>query len=680
MDSRPQEGMEDGLDAWDAGLNKGLIFRPKDQKPTTGKKDADGREVPAYAGGARPAYYEESNPVIPYVKALAYAFIAVVPYLTILDQLGHNKEFLPCNDVTCHYTRIFDSKHIPATGVNVMGVRNGVERPVALHYYTFEAYSCPRAQRNRTFSEKVWGSEAESCPSVKDRDEYNAFLKEDRWTGYKVYDETNEAQHWTPLLKLSFWVTKFPLWLFSWPMNLVAKTNPKWGMENIPSAKCPGKSPTQMRTQCNAVLALNMNKDLDHDTIENHLRPYTPAKLGTVLFLLGYAILTAAHDVLLLAEQPEWLTLTLGSLATACYGFAGVAIFFWAMGAAEVFVSQAFDEFPIDTCACYFQIPEISALVGLATPFAVFAGFMARVQMQGLAILFGDYLTYQTYYVPHYLGRQSYLWTWAVLCSPKMAGTVQGKKREIDGKNPVSIDDEKQAQNWRWLKKQQMALYWLSMIMQIVVALVASIFMIAFKELCASLYLRGDMTPMVQSFIKYVLMPAPSVAVVGIGFLGAKDLYSMTIKLDEGETFCGQVRTIMPAFCCNHDCDRKKTEGGGPQPRSFIDWFVGTSAFVIGGILLFVWTFAACKGLSPDLSFMLGAEELEHPTLVQAELWGASGFIFFYVHIPRVMSIAFSTWDDLESLKYLAFPDKREQHGGKEAKVTSSDKAPLLGA
>merc|ERR1719440_1113574 len=104
-------------------------------------------------------------------------------------------------------------------------------------------------------------------------------------------------------------------------------------------------------------------------------------------------------------------------------------MFFWAMGAAEVFVASASDK-GLTECACFFQIPEVSALVALSTPFALFASFMARVQMQGLAALFGDYLCFQTYYIPHYLAKKSFLWTWGVLCSPKTAGTTTATQRK----------------------------------------------------------------------------------------------------------------------------------------------------------------------------------------------------------------------------------------------------------
>jgi len=87
----------------------------------------------------------------------------------------------------------------------------------------------------------------------------------------------------------------------------------------------------------------------------------------------------------------------------------------------------------------------------------------------------------------------------------------------------------------------------------------------------------------------------------------------------------------------------------------------GGIAGVLGECVLFVWTVAVAQGLCPDRSFLMGQEELVRPKLVQAELWGACGFIFFFVHIPRVMSIGFSTWDDMESLKYLAKEFKNDK-------------------
>jgi len=291
-----------------------------------------------------------------------------------------------------------------------------------------------------------------------------------------------------------------------------------------------------------------------------------------------------------------------------------------------------------DQCACYYQLPEISALLALSTPFAVFAGFMARVQMQGLAALFGDFLAFQTYYIPHYLGKQSFLWTWAVLSSPKMAGTIQGEPRRVE------------QSWWNIFRHQQLILWYLSMFLQVVVALSASVFMIAFKELCVSLYLKGEMTPSVNAAIKYVLLPAPSVVTLAVGVIACMDLAVMTLPnlMDAGESFTGQLKTIFPCV---------------PRlpPKSPLDSTLGYIAFVLGEALLIAWTLAVAQGLCPDLNVLLGKEELVHPKLAQAEMWGACGFIFFFVHVPRVMGIVFSTWEDLESLKWCANPQHRAE-------------------
>merc|ERR1719359_2548040 len=153
-----------------------------------------------------------------------------------------------------------------------MGVKNGVIRPVALHYFTFDAYSCPLMDHNRSVNSKFFGNKTSSCPPVGHK-EYRAFLEDKENTANKVEDETDFAGDYTWSVKMSFYLTKGPLWLFSWPMNLVAKMNPRWGMEHIPNARCPGKTKEEMQAIC--VQQNEDNKDTNsknYDVIENHLR------------------------------------------------------------------------------------------------------------------------------------------------------------------------------------------------------------------------------------------------------------------------------------------------------------------------------------------------------------------------------------------------------------------------
>lgn len=623
---------------WDAGLNAGLVHRPPEQT-----KEGDTRP--------RPAYYAEASSPSYYAKAVIYAVIAIVPYLAVFDTLGHNKDFLPCNGAACHYVRIFNSRYIPGTGINVMGVRNGMERPMGLHHhgfsFNFTSYACPLLDENRSFlSQLIWGDEAHSCPHNA---EMNGTLEADLGI-HSTTQETDYAQHMSLLLKLEFLFCKAPLWIFAYPMVLLSKTNPLWGMEHVPSALCPGWSEEKMQDRCIELNKANLESE-NGDVISNPLRAYSPARIGVYVGLYGYATCTAVHDILLLRGVKEKYTLTLGFCATCFYGMAAIFVFAWAMGAAEVFAAPALDN-DIHKCACYYYIPEVTALIALATPFALFAGFMSRVQMQGLAALFGDFLTYQTYYVPHYLAKQSTFWSWACLCSPKCAGTITGDPRETFSAKEARDNPTEAAKNWKWLSEQQTILYWLSVFVQVVVALSASGFVIGVKELSVSLYMRGDMPPLVQGLIKYVVFPLPSVAVLGIGIMAIYDLYCTTIGVDPGETFVGQAITLIPLLKL---CMPKELLGNQKQ-RTDLDQRLGIIAFCFGAVLLASWTSAVAHGMSPDLNFMLGREELHHPKVAQAELWGACGFVFFLVHIPRVMSIAFSTWDDMESLKFLSNP------------------------
>lgn len=643
---------------WDAGLNRGLIFRPRQQKLASA----------AYKGPAKPAYYAESSPPIPYAKAILMAFVAIVPYFTILDSLGGTVDFTPCNNFTCHYMRIFNSKSIPGTGANVIGVQNGVERPIAVHPFDFESYTCEHSNRNRSFAAKVWGDEALVCPPRSNKS-YTSFLHDSHMksTREKVIVESSFAQHnFSATVKIAFLITKAPLWLFSWPMNLMAKFHTQWGMEHIPSSRCPKMSAEKMQQTCSDINVENKRyrrtKDWDHwkknhPHITNHLRPYGFAKIGTYVGLLGSACFTALHDIGLLAGRSELETLTLGWLGILSYGMGAVCIFFWAMGASEVFVAQV-PGHELSECACYYQMPELSALVALSTPFAMFVGFMTKVQMQGLASLFGDYLVFQSYLVPHYMGKQSFLWTWAVMTTPKMAGTIEGKPRK-------SFSNKE----WGYLRLQQTFLYWCTVLLKGVVALVASSFMIAFKELCISLYMKHNMTAAAEFIIKWVLLPGPSVFALVMGCLAVNDLKDTTIRTEEGETFFSQIRNMCPCLAgLLTDNPKTKNHTAKVLPHlKTIETPLAWATFVIGATVIVAWTLAVAQGLCPDRNFLLGYEELTHPKVAQAELWGACGFVFFIVHVPAVLSIAFSTWDDMESLKHLEngaaqFDDKSGQY------------------
>jgi hypothetical protein len=607
-------------------LRKG-VSRPK---PFDSHDEGDTHDAP-------PAYYAESSYPVRVAKAFVMALTTIVPYFTIFDSLSvvEPETWIPCSNHTCHYIRIFNSENLPGTGSNVMAVENGIERPVALNYFHFDVYSCglnkdPNNTRTTVEKLKFWTPNGSTCPNPCHECAHQGH--DNSMTAEVIKDEQNAAKTWTKALKLSFWMTKSVFWAASVPLNWLAKPNAKWGMEHVPSGRCPGFSADHMRNVCDKIETKR--------EVVNHLKTWGPSKYIVYAGLVGYALLQAIHDLILMAfPAKERLTLPLGAAATGCIGMSCAAVFMWAMGATEVFVAPV-PGFSTTECMCYYQLPELTALLGLATPFALYAVFRAQVQMRGLACLYGDYLSWITFIIPHYLARQSFLWTWGTLVTPKAAGTLT----TAEAKRP-------RVKSWGLLRNIQYTLYTGSNILGVVVAFSASSFMISFKEVCVSMYKKKTYSPFVRNAIKYVLLPLPTIAIYGIAGYAFMELYYSTIGLDPCERMIGQFKVLLPG-CISYFIPDNLLRGNKGTP----DWKTRYFCFAVGAILLGGFTAAAGQGLSPNLSFLLdfkGETDLEWTSLAQAELWSASGFIFFLIHVPRVLTIAFSTWDDLESLKRL---------------------------
>jgi hypothetical protein len=507
---------------------------------------------------------------------------------------------------------------------------------MAMRYSDYSVYACPEASKNATtreWSEKVFGR---ACPSMHD----NERLKE---MGEKYPElqkgldfETEQAHTMTFTVKCAFFVTKLPLLMFTFPFNMLAKLNDGWGMDHIPSAKCPGMSAKEMKKTC--------AKESVKDGIHNHLHTWGPSRDATFFCLLTWGLTSGIHDAMVLAGASEMLTLLVGTISTCLCGGGVAAMFCWAMAATEVFVAKV-DGFEISTCACYYQLNEVAALVGLSTPFAMLAAFAIKVQLQGLNNLFGDATYYQPYIVPHYLAKQSYLWTWAVLTSPKQAGTILAEPREH-----FEVNDW-----YRLFQLQQSLQFWRNLVMNGFVALSASPFMISLKELLTNILIEDEQTPTVNAILLYGVLPLPSVLTWALGILGVIELQGMTIKPDVGETFADNLDAGMPDWLFGRN--QSLWMKSHPKIESTCAWV----AFVVGTFITVVWTAAVAQGLCPDMNVMLGKEKLVRPILAQAELWGACGFVFVGFHLQKGIAFVFSTWDDVESLKTLG------HHGRKHA-------------
>jgi len=331
------------------------------------------------------------------------------------------------------------------------------------------------------------------------------------------------------------------------------------------------------------------------------------------------------------------------------------------MGATEVFVAEV-EGFRGDQCMCFYQLSEIAALAGLATPFALLAGFAIKVQLQGMATLFGDTTYYQPYIVPHYLAKQSYMWTWALLTTPKAAGTVQANPRE-----------KFETADWFKLFHHMQALqFFRYLVIYGFVALSASPFMIALKELLTGILMGGKQTASVNFVILYIIMPLPSIIAWGAGLLTILELYYTCIQPDEGETFADNIDSACPDWLFG---ERQSTwlKSKPTLEKNFAYVF-----FAIATVVSLVWTAAVSQGLCPDLNVLLGIEDVTKPSLAQAELWGACGFIFVGFHIQKGISFVFSTWDDVESLKNLGHGGLTKKERRKGARRDEASHEPLI--
>lgn len=620
--------------AWDAGLHQGIAKRE---------------------GGKPPAYYAESGMPVRIAKAIGLAIAAVAPYLTVLDTLGSLKGdvFVPCSNFSCHYIQLFRADVMPGSGVGMMSVQNGVAEAVGFninfrdHDRAFTAYACPRvspqANKTRNFKEKLYG---DPCPHINGQ-EYRSFLGSHPSTHHIVMQENDRIDQASSFLRAAYTITKLPMWAYTYLFTVISKHSDLWGMEYIPSAQCPHKSTEEMIAEC--------EKPDVRSRIHNHMKEYKPTKILVVAGLLGCALFSAIHDICLLTDQSEMVSMPLGALAAVMQGAAVAAVFLWTMGATGVFVSKFMSERDEVECVCYYQLPELTQLVALSTPFALLMAFYARVQLAGLASLFGDHLFYMRFDVPYFLAKQSTLWTWGVLMTPKAAGTIQAKKRE--------------ELNFKTLCTIQQGLFHYRNAVMACVGLAAGPFMVSSKELLYSMLLPGhNLTPLMRSMVLYVALPLPALIAGVMGAYAVYEVANITATCncnDEGESFADELNTMLPNCIFT-------TETAKWMKESDTSNILGKFCFWVCSSLVLVLTATTVFGLTPDFSLLLGWSEPHRASLLQAELWGACGFVFMVLQVNRLFAgYVFSTWDDLESLVLERTKQEESPMGNKMTKAES---------
>mmetsp|Transcript_20997 Transcript_20997/g.39024 ORF Transcript_20997/g.39024 Transcript_20997/m.39024 type:complete len:774 (+) Transcript_20997:169-2490(+) len=587
-----------------------------------------------------PTYYAESGVLIRYCKALFLPFAALVTYSTVFDGLTsvENQDFDACNLQPCRYMRIFSSAHLSGTGREIMQVQNGISRPLAIQgFWSFEVYPCPKNPGNetRTFSKRIYGDiRACGATAVSKIDD---LLATDYDLREVVDAENKKALTFSLVTKLCFWINKVALAAFILFPGMLAKTNNQWGMENLPDAICPGYNRTSMQAVC--------DKWKTKKGIINHLNVMSPSKMSLWGGIFAYAIFRAIHDVMLLSGVKEVYTLTVSYMSTTALGVASVGLFLWAMSSTGVFIAPV-DDFHVKTCACFYKMPELETLGSVASPFALLFLFCLQVQLNGMATLYGDILSYQRYDIPHYLAKQSYLWTWTYMTSPKVAGTFAGEPRKMFS-----------PKEWAHLFWMHRMMFYIRNIFFLFMAMTAAPFIMSGLELVCDIITNYDQLGMgsygwiIPNVMRAGLV-VPSLLAAGSTLLGFMDLQSTCFNPDVGESFADQINLVMPDFLFNKNCaDNLK------QPQNkWIEKFLCYSTAIIWGTFLAVSFLTVSWGLFPrkDIFLAQEAHTVDHHSLAENELTSACGFMLAAAHITQYIVFIAATWDDMESLRNIS--------------------------
>lgn len=176
---------------------------------------------------------------------------------------------------------------------------------------------------------------------------------------------------------------------------------------------CPSYSEKQMVDKCETL-----------EVRESIINPLKSSWLqyGYAACIVGWAISSLLHDLLLMQDKNEFLTLRLGCVSALFQLLALMAGFFWSQDVLKVFASEVIP----GVCACFFVLPEIRAILAIMTPCLLYKECVGKLQQLHRAILVGDHLYFQAYNVPFALARDSQ----AVNPGTFVVGTARGFYQE----------------------------------------------------------------------------------------------------------------------------------------------------------------------------------------------------------------------------------------------------------
>lgn len=587
-------------------------LRGAEATPETTLLDPAGDEHPAdthwkggiYAGiHARPWYYVETHHAVLYLKAIILALVAVGPYYLVLDQIGGVKAlgFEPCNNKTCTYMRLLGQTDLPGTGVSFIAVRNGVNRNVALQLWPLlpmKAYTV--VDDNHTVG-------AIMVDNVTAKDVLHHTTLGEMEKQQKAVDE------FTPLSQASLLATAPFTKVLMQPFSLFGQYFRKpWGMQAIISPRCGDKEAEDMEEIC--------SRDSVKKKIYNHLKTGKSRWVVMAGIILWLALMIV-HDFMLLSERFEEhcvVPLYVGAVSILCQGVACISMFIWATAATEVFGSK--DPDGNHGCMCYYQLQPLQSLMALSTPFMMLFDWAARLQIWGMSCLYGDYMYTSKFIVPHHLAKQTMLWSWALLISPKVTGTTKADKTWY---NDIVEQGQKRGKNhFDMLYFVMSVMYVLRFIALLTVAVAASPFMVRLKELLMNLARESHGS--VNCMLRYAqLVPSLVTFIMAVWF------------------FMSWWQKIVVTDLIN--AMRKREQPTPLMVRHFV--------FVCTAVPSALLALASVCGLWPASNYIFDPSNAKEPSLVQAELWGSCGFICFQLIIVQMVQEIYCLEEEMEMLR-----------------------------
>lgn len=159
---------------------------------------------------------------------------------------------------------------------------------------------------------------------------------------------------------------------------------------------CPGMTPENMTTFCSST-----DRKVQVAAHGNYLAHGASLKIYLVSVSL-WGILRALHDIVIIVEELEGERISLMISALGLFAqIAGLSSgFFWAIGAAEVFIAEQ------KGCACYYEMEPLAMFTIICTPALYYVMTRNSLWKHFYAALHGDILLNVHYSVPYRVARE----------------------------------------------------------------------------------------------------------------------------------------------------------------------------------------------------------------------------------------------------------------------------------